>query len=80
MFSRFAAVYRARRGDALRTLVNIISSTLRVFEGGCDKARFAGNSGAIAKKCNADAAAHEQLDVEIILTRVLRGRYVGSMP
>ena len=34
-------------------------------------ARFAGNSGAIAKKCNAAAAAHEQPDVEIILTRVL---------
>ena len=35
------------------------------------RALFAGNSGAIAKKCNAAAAAHEQPDVEIILTRVL---------
>ena len=38
---------------------------------GCGQARFAGNSGAIAKKCNAAAAAHEQPNVEIILTRVL---------
>ena len=35
------------------------------------QARFAGNSGAIAKNCNAAAAAQEQPDVEIILTRVL---------
>ena len=38
---------------------------------GRGKALFAGNSGAIAKKCNAAAAAHEQPDVEIILTMVL---------
>ncbi len=55
----------------IRTLVEIISSTPRVFVSGCGKARFAGNSGAIAKKCNAAAAAHEQPNVEIILTRVL---------
>ena len=36
------------------------------------RARFAGNSGAIAKNCNAAAAAQEQPNVEIILTRVLR--------
>ena len=34
--------------------------------------RFAGNSGAIAKNCNAAAAAQEQPNVEIILTRVLK--------
>ena len=55
----------------LRTLVNVISSTPRVFVSGCGKARFAGNSGAVAKQCNAAAAAHEQPNVEIILTRVL---------
>ena len=67
----------------VRTLVNIISSTPRVFVSGCGKARFAGNSGAIAKKCNAAAAAHEQLDVEIILTRVLsdaRARGLNAWP
>ena len=39
---------------------------------GACRARFAGNSGAIAKNCNVAAAAQEQPDVEIILTRVLR--------
>ena len=53
----------------LRTLVKIISSTPRVLLSGCCKARFAGNSGAIAKKCNAAEAAQEQPNVEIILTR-----------
>ena len=65
---------------ALRTLVNIISSTPRVFVSGCGKARFAGNSGAIAKKCNAAAAAHEQPNVEIILTRVLRSALALKRP
>ena len=55
-----------------RTLVRIISSTPRVFLSGASRARFAGNSGAIAKNCNAAAAAQEQPNVEIILTRVLR--------
>ena len=54
-----------------RTLVRIISSTPRVILGGCSKARFAGNSGAIVKNCNAAAAAQERPNVEIILTRVL---------
>ena len=35
------------------------------------RARLAGNSGAIAKNSNAAAAAQEQPNVEIILTRVL---------
>ena len=56
---------------APRTLVRIISSTPRVFLSGCSQARFAGNSGAIGKNCNAAAAAQEQPNVEIILTRVL---------
>ena len=60
----------AARQD-LRTLVRIISSTPRVILSGCSKARFAGNSGAIAKNCNAAAAAQDQPNVEIILTRVL---------
>ena len=34
--------------------------------GGCGKARFADNSGAIVKKCNAAAAAHEKSDVESV--------------
>ena len=55
----------------LRTLVEIILSTPRVFQSGCCKARFAGNSGAIAKKCNAAAGAEEQPTVKIILTRAL---------
>ena len=59
------------RHESLRTLVEIILSTPRVFVRGCGKARFAGNSGAIAKKCNAAAAAHERPNVKIILTRVL---------
>ena len=67
----FVTVHRRGKDGAIRTLVNIISSTPRVFVRGCGQARFAGNSGAIAKKCNAAAAAHEQPDVEIILTRVL---------
>ena len=36
------------------------------------RARFAGNSGTIAKNSNAAAAAQEQPNVEIILTRVLK--------
>jgi hypothetical protein len=56
----------------LRTLVKIILSTPRVFARGCGKARFAGNSGTIAKKCNAAATSREQPNVEIILTRVLK--------
>jgi len=43
-----------------------------VILSGASRARFAGNSGAIAKNCNAAAAAQEQPNVEIILTRVLR--------
>ena len=42
------------------------------------RARFAGNSGAIAKNCNAAAAAQEQPNVEIILTRVLSTREAGT--
>ena len=43
------------------------------------RARFAGNSGAIAENCNAAAAAQEQPNVEIILTRVLSsGLYHNS--
>ena len=61
----------AQLAAQLRTLVDIISSTPRVFLSGRCKARFAGNSGAIAKKCNAAAATQEQPNVEIILTRVL---------
>ena len=57
--------------EILRTLVRIISSTPRVFLSGCSKARFAGNSGAIAKNSNAAAATQERPNVEIILTRVL---------
>ncbi len=57
--------------NILRALVRITSSTPRVFLSGCSKARFAGNSGAIAKNSNAAAAAQEQPNVEIILTRVL---------
>jgi hypothetical protein len=63
----------------LRTLVQTISSTPRVFVSGCGKARFAGNSGAIDKKCNAAAAAHEQPNVEIILTRVLSPGAIALM-
>ncbi len=37
---------------------------------GASRARFAGHSGAIAKNCNAAAAAQKQPDVDIILTRV----------
>ncbi len=59
---------------AVRTLVEIISSTPRMLMSGCCKARFAGNSGTIAKKRNAAAAAHEQPDVEIISTRVLNNQ------
>ena len=64
------------QNHSLRTLVRIISSTPRVFLSGCRKARFAGNSGAIAKNSNAAAAAQEQPNVEIILTRVLTIRGV----
>ena len=64
--------------DPIRALVEIISSTPRVFVSGCGKARLAGNSGAIAKRCNAAAAAHEQPNVEIILTRVLSLRVLTS--
>ncbi len=38
---------------------------------------FLGNSGAIAKKCNAAEAAQEQPNVEIILTRVLSAKLRG---
>ena len=61
-------------GKLLGTLVRIILSPPRVFLSGCGKARFAGNSGAIAKQRNAAAAAQEQPNVKIILTRVLRHR------
>ena len=37
----------------------------------CLPGAFFGNNGAIAKKCNAAAAAHEQTNVEIILSKVL---------
>ena len=57
--------------ETLRTLVEIILSTPRVFLSGCCKARFAGNSGTIPQKRNAAAAAQEQPDVKIISTRVL---------
>ena len=56
---------------SLRALVRIISSPPRVSLCGCRKARFAGNSGAIAKNSNAAAAAEGQPNVEIILTRAL---------
>ncbi len=56
----------------LRTLVEIILSTSRVFLSGCCKARFAGNSGTIPKQRNAAAGAQEQPNVKIISTRVLR--------
>ena len=65
-------VQRRPLARSLRTLVRIILSTPRVFLSGCGKARFAGNSGAIAKKRNAAAAAREQPNVKIILTRVLK--------
>ena len=45
---------------------------------GCGKARFAGNSGAIAKKCNAAAATEEQPNVKIIPTRVLSRRLIAA--
>ncbi len=60
-----------RRAKAVRTLGNIILSPSRVFLSGCGKARLAGNSVAIAKHRNAAAAAQEQPNVKIMLTRVL---------
>ena len=60
----------------LRTLVEIISSTPRMFVSGCLPGAFLGNSAAMAKKCNAAVAAHEQPNVAIILSRVLRVRCV----
>ena len=50
----------------VRTLVRIISSTPRVFLSGCSQARFAGNSGALGKNCNAAAAAEDQPKVESV--------------